>query len=314
MSSKLKVLSPLCGFVALALAAPTQAAAPPAEQMLEDAWWTGPMLAAGAGSMPRGHWLVEPYLFDVRSKGADTLGSLTYVLYGLTDRFTIGAIPTFAFNRPDGAPDSSHVGVGDLTLSAQYRLTQFHKGGWVPTTSLVLQEILPTGKYDRLDGRPSDGFGGGAYGTMLGLYAQTYTWLPNGRILRLRLDSSATAFSATKVRDDSVYGTAAGFRGRAKPGAQVLIDAAAEYSATKNWVLALDLVYRHEEPTRVSGTGADGALVQLDSGSHDSFAVAPAVEYNWTPAIGVLLGVRVIPATGGRRSSVTPAVALNYVY
>jgi hypothetical protein len=287
---------------------------PLAEQALEDAWWTGPMLASGAGTLPQGHWLVEPYLFNVHGKGGDSQGSLTYVLYGLTDRLTVGAIPTFSYNQPDGARNSSHIGVGDLTLQGQYRLTQFRKGRWVPTTSIVLQETFPTGKYDRLDGRGADGFGGGAYATTLGYYAQSYNWAPNGRIVRLRLNTSATLSRATNVRDDSVYGTPVGFRGRARPGASLLVDAAMEYSATRNWVLALDLIYRHDEPTRVSGVGPGGALVRFDTGVHDGFAVAPAIEYNFSPRVGVLLGMRVIPATDGRRSSVTPAVALNMVY
>ncbi|HET6971904.1 MAG TPA: transporter [Phenylobacterium sp.] len=289
-------------------------AAPPARETLDEAWWTGPMLASGAGTLPHGHWLVEPYLFDVRGKGGDTLGSLTYILYGLTDRVTVGAIPTFSYNRVDGGRDSSRIGVGDLTLSAQYRLTRFHPGGWMPTTSVVVQETLPTGKYDRLHGRAADGSGAGAYATLVALYAQTYAWAPNGRIVRLRLNSSATVSRATKVTDDSVYGTDVGFRGRAKPGANLMVDAALEYSATQNWVLALDVLLRHDTATRVSGTGPDGALVRLRSSRRDSIALAPAVEYNWSPQIGALVGLRVIPAMDGRRSSVTPAVALNMVY
>ena len=34
-------------------------------QPVEDAWWTGPMLAPSAATLPRGHFLIEPYLFDV---------------------------------------------------------------------------------------------------------------------------------------------------------------------------------------------------------------------------------------------------------
>jgi hypothetical protein len=317
MSNPFRGLLAALGLLACPASALAEDASPPsmpAQQALEDAWWTGPMLASGAGTLPQGRWLIEPYLFNVHSKGGDTQGSLTYVLYGLTDRITVGAIPTFSYNQVDGARNSSHIGVGDLTLQGQYRLTQFRKGRWVPTTSIVLQETLPTGTYDRLDGRAANGFGGGAYATTVGYYAQTYHWAPNGRIVRLRLNTSATLSRATKVRDDSVYGTPAGFRGRAKPGASFLVDAAMEYSATRNWVLALDLVYRHDEPTKVSGVGPDGGLVRYDTGTHDGFAVAPAVEYNFSPTVGVLVGMRVIPATGGRRSSVTPAVALNMVY
>ncbi|MBW8814460.1 MAG: transporter [Caulobacterales bacterium] len=294
--------------------APSEPAAPPPREALDEAWWTGPMLASGAGTLPHGHWLIEPYLFDVRGRDGDTLGSLTYILYGLTDRFTVGAIPTFAYNRPDAGRDSSRIGIGDLTLSGQYRLTRFRPGHWTPTTSIVVQETLPTGTYDRLHGRAANGFGGGAYATMVALYAQTYAWAPNGRVVRLRLNGSATVSGATRVTGDSVYGTAAGFRGRAKPGTDLMVDAAFEYSATQNWVLAMDLVWRHDTATRVSGVGADGGLVQLRAAAHDSLALAPAVEYNFSPRVGALVGLRVIPPMDGHRSSVTPAVALNMVY
>jgi hypothetical protein len=286
----------------------------PARQSLDDAWWTGPMLASGAGALPKGRWLVEPYLFDVRSDGGDTLGNLTYVLYGVTDKTTVGVIPTFYFNRPDGAPNSSGVQVGDLTLQGQRQVTQFKPGGWVPTSSIVAQLILPTGKFDRLDGRAADGVGGGAYATSLGYNMQTYAWLPNGRIARFRLNTSGMVSQKAKVRDDSVYGTAAGFRGHARPGAQLVVNGAVEYSVTSNWVLALDLVYTHSEPTKVTGVDGAGRLVRFDTGTHDGFAVAPAVEYNFSPTVGALFGLRVIPAINGRKGSMTPAVALNMVY
>src|SRR5690242_188000 len=79
-----------------------------AEQSRADAWWTGPMLAPNAATLPQGHALIEPYVFDVISTGhLDTngdkhaaahehdLGSLSYVLYGLTDEITAGFIPRF---------------------------------------------------------------------------------------------------------------------------------------------------------------------------------------------------------------------------
>ena len=80
-------------------------AAAAAEQSRADAWWTGPMLAPNAATLPQGHLLIEPYLFDVISNGHfDTsgnkhagpmehdLGSLSYVLYGLTDNVTAGSL------------------------------------------------------------------------------------------------------------------------------------------------------------------------------------------------------------------------------
>src|SRR5256714_14740105 len=117
------------------------AAAAAAEQSREDAWWTGPMLAPSAATLPQGHLLVEPYLFDVMTDGRfDTkgtwhassrehdIGSLGYILFGLTDRLSVGFVPRFGFNEPPGAPNSSGGGGGDLSLQARYGLARFQDG------------------------------------------------------------------------------------------------------------------------------------------------------------------------------------------
>lgn len=200
-------------------------------QSLEDAWWTGPIVTAGAGTLPRGHALIEPYLFDVIRYGrfdrdgdersaprVHGYGSLTYMLYGLTDELTVGLIPTFGFNDVSSGSDSSGVQLGDLTLQAQYRLSQFREGQSIPTTSFVIQQTLPTGKYDRLGSRPSDALGLGAYTTTLAIYSQYYLWMPNGRIVRTRFNVSYAVSDDVRVKDVSVYGTGAGFRGVAEPG------------------------------------------------------------------------------------------------
>ena len=276
--------------------------AQPAHEPLGDAWWTGPMLAPSAGTLPPGHWLVEPYVYDIKTAHADNYGSRAYVIYGLLNRFSIGVIPILGLN--DG------IGLGDLTAQAQYRLTQFQPGSWVPTMSIVAQETFPTGTYDRLGTNTSNALGAGAYATTLGFYSQTYFWMPNGRILRARLDLSQVVYS-TKVHVDdvSVYGTGPGFLGRALPGLSSSADLAAEYSATQRWVLALDAAYGWNGDTRVEGDN-----VQLHSGWSESLALAPAVEYNMSSRIGVLLGVRFIDIGRNTTHSVSPALAVNMVY
>jgi hypothetical protein len=303
------------------LTASAQEASPPSSvirQSIDDAWWTGPMLAPNATTLPRGHFLIEPYLYDVVSAHSNGLGSLTYVNYGVVDRVTVGMIPTAGFNVANSGPSSSSVELGDLTVQGQYRLAKFREGSWVPTTSAVVQETFPTGKYDRLGDRPN-GLGSGAYTTTLALYTQTYFWLPNGRILRMRFDASQAFSSNVNVEDASVYGTTAGFRGNAKPGSSFLADSSWEYSATRKWVLALDVTYRHNWNTRVTGFNANSGSGQnpnvlLNSGSAEVVAFAPAVEYSWKPNLGVLLGTRVIPASHNTNATVTPAVAINFVH
>lgn len=321
--------------VASALALLGHVAAPPAgavdRQSLDDAWWTGPMLAPSAATLPPGHVLIEPYLFDVmsdarfdgsgtrqRTAGEHDIGSLTYILYGLTDRVTLGMIPRLSKNEPAGAPNSSGVGFGDLTLQAGFGLTRFEEGHRTPAISVVLDETLPTGRYQRL-ARPSDGFGAGAYTTGLSVYSQDYLWMPNGRLLRVRLDLTYSLSSSVGLRDASVYGTPPGFSGRASPGDSFLADAAGEYSLTRNWVVALDVVYSHADDTLVRGAvippdGASGTSFLAHSGSSYALQLAPAIEYNLNSRVGVLLGVRIIAAGRNTAASVTPAVAVNMVF
>lgn len=300
-------------------------------QSLDDAWWTGPILAASAATLPRGHFLIEPYVYDVVSYGrydgngdqhdtahVDSFGSLTYLLYGLTDQLTVGLIPRFGFHDVSHGNDSSGVGLGDITLQAQYRLTQFREGGRMPTTSLVLQETLPTGKYDRLGTRTSDGFGSGAYTTTVAVYSQYYFWLPTERILRTRLNVSWSFSDDASVADVSVYGTQPGFRGQARPGDSFTVNLSGEYSVTRNWVLALDVFYQHDDNTRVSGYITDDAQqqvnVQENSGASWRLGFAPAIEYNFSSSVGVIVGARWIAAGRNADATLTPVAAINLVY
>lgn len=299
-------------------------------QALDDAWWTGPILAAGAGTLPQGHALIEPYLYDAIRYGrfnqhgtrqsADRVhgyGSLTYLLYGVTDKFTVGLIPVLGFNDVSEGRDSSGVRVGDITLQAQYRLSQFREGRSLPTTSLVIQQSFPTGSYDRLGENLNDAMGSGAYTTTVALYSQYYFWMRNGRILRTRFNVAGAYSDDVRVDDASVYGTAAGFRGVAKPGSVLTVNSAWEYSITRNWVFALDFVYQHDDNTRLRGfdtSNGNAAPLTEDFGSAWRFGVAPAIEYNWTSEVGVIVGARWFGAGRNTSATITPVVALNMVF
>ena len=309
---------------ALALGIAPLGAAP---QSLSDAWWTGPLLAPNAATLPVGHVYLEPYLYDAlpyarldaagRSRPApyaNNFGSLTYLSYGWRRRLTVGIIPRFGYARPADAPGSSGVGIGDLTVQAQYRLTPLDPHSPVPIASINLQETLPTGRYQRL-GRFSDGLGAGAYTTTLSLYFMSYFWLPNGRILRARLDLSYARSSRVALQGRSVYGTPAGFQGEAWPGDSAFGDLGLEYSLSRHWVLACDLWAEQDAATRVGGTvHAAGAPARYASntGVGRVLYVAPAFEYNWSARLGVIFGVRVTAAGRNQTATVTPVAALSY--
>ncbi|HEY2471394.1 MAG TPA: hypothetical protein VGI45_26620 [Terracidiphilus sp.] len=297
---------------------------------MSDAWFTGPMLANTAATAPRGQYLLEPYIYDVITQGVygangtrrsapheNSFGSLTYLIYGLTDRIEVGLIPTAGYSIMSGSPSSSGPGLGDLTVQIQRRITQFQPCRKVPTISLAVQQTLPTGQYDRLRNRATNGFGAGAYTTDPEFLSQMYFWLPNRRILRVRVNGSYALSGTVNLHDASVYGTATGFRGSAKPGSSLYIDLAAEYSATRRWVLALDSTFRNTGNTRVSGYYLQNrtvGAVQTNAGWSDAYGFAPAIEYSWRPWIGVLAGIRFIPAGHNTEATLSPALAINIVH
>jgi hypothetical protein len=279
-------------------------------QSMGDAWWTGPLLANSANTLPRGHFLLEPYIYDVIGTHNHAFGSRAYIEYGLIDRLTVGMIPIIGYNKISHGTSSSGIQVGDVSLLAQYRITTFHEHKWVPTTAIQVQQSFPTGKYDELGTRPTDGLGAGSYATTLAINSQTFFWLPSGRILRMRFNVAETLPTRVDVKDVSVYGTGDGFRGRAEPGRSLLVNAAWEYSLTRQWVLALDGIYARNGNTAVRGT-QNGSNVRLDSGSSWAFGFAPAIEYNMSPKVGMIFGARVIAPGHNTSFTIAPVMAIN---
>ena len=299
-------------------------------ESLEDAWWTGPLLASNARVSRPGHGVIEPYFSDLIADGrydaagnrraaarSHSVESQIYLGYGLCDGAAVGLLTRFAYVEPAGAPNSSSPGLGDLDLRLQVALTTFHEGRWVPDTAILLIETLPTGRYDRLE-RASDGLGSGVVTTALSWLSQDYLWLQNGRIIRIRLAVSYSLSGSATLNDASVYGTTLGFRGHVNPGGSVTADSAAEYSLTRQWVIATDLVYQHTDSTHVTGmyetVRASFGSVDLQSGARERVTIAPALEFNWSQAAGVIIGAQVSLAGRNTPASVTPMVALNLHY
>jgi hypothetical protein len=275
---------------------------------MKSARWTGPMLASTAETLPHGHFYTEPYFYDVIVGGDHHPGSSGFYQYGLLDNLTVGLQPSFATatNRIGRG-----MAIGDFKLLSQLRLTHFTPDRRVPTIALVLNEVIPTGKFDRL--RPTqEGHGSGAFATEVGVNVQHWFLLNKGRLLRARINFLQRFYNETSVEGRSVYGTDAAFRGHARPGPRTTLIGAVEYSLTNEWVLAFDVEADFAGPTRVNGQETSGGpLIRTRSPASRDIGFAPAVEYNWSPSTGALLGVWIIPKGHDSPASVTPAIAIS---
>jgi hypothetical protein len=276
-------------------------------EAMKSARWTGPMLASNAETLPSGHFYTEPYFYDVIVGGDHHPGSSGFYQYGLLDSLTVGVQPAFA-------TDTNRLGqgmtIGDFKLLSQLRLTHFTPEHRIPTIAIVLNEVLPTGKDDHL--RPGqEGHGSGSLATEVGINVQQYFLLRNGRLLRARINLLKSFPYGTHVSDRSVYGTDVGFSGHARPGSKTTIIGAVEYSLTRQWVLALDLIHESTARTKLDGRYPSGSLVKQAFPSTNDTGFAPAVEYNWSDRSGILLGVWITPKGHNSRSSIVPALAYS---
>jgi len=274
---------------------------------MKAARWTGPLLASNAETLPPGHIYIEPYFFDVISGGVHHPGSSGYYQYGLAENFTVG----FQLNYASATEKPNRTAaIGDSKLLSQLRLTHFTPEHRIPSIAIVLQEVVPTGKHDRL-GPSKDGHGSGSFATEVGVNVQYYFLLKNDRLLRARFNFLQRFPHGGDVADRSVYGTDVGFRGHAKPGAITTFIGAVEYSLTREWVLAFDVTRESATKTRLRGRYGDGPLIEQRFPSSHFISFAPAVEYNWSDRAGAIFGVWVIPNGHNTPASVTPAIAIQ---
>jgi hypothetical protein len=274
---------------------------------MKDARWTGPLLASNAETLPQGHVYTEPYFFDGISGGDHHPGTSGFYQYGLLDNWTVGIQPFFSvgtqrYNR--------EVAIGDFKLLSQVRLSHFTPQHRVPSVALVTNLILPTGKHDHLDAL-KQGHGSGSFAPEIGINVQQYFLLGNGRLLRARINLLKDFPLRHGVSGRSVFGTDAGFHGHAKPGSKTTVILGAEYSLSKEWVLAFDVERDQWGKTKVTGRDGSGRPVSQTSPKSWNIGFAPAVEYNWSDRAGAIFGVWIVPRGHNTQSSVTPAIAIQ---
>jgi hypothetical protein len=275
---------------------------------MDSARWTGPLLASTAETLPQGHFYTEPYFFDSISGGHHSPGSSGFYQYGLTDDWTVGVQPFFSLGTQRYNRD---VAIGDFKLLSQVRLSHFTAKHRVPSVALVTNLVLPTGKSDRL-GPLKQGHGSGSFAPEIGINVQQYFLLKNGHLLRARINLLKNFPLRHDVSGRSVFWTGAEFRGRASPGSKTTVTIGAEYSLTREWVLAFDIERDQWAKTTIVGHDTpDGPLVRQVTPASWDIGFAPAVEYNWSDRAGVIAGIWIVPKGHHTQSSVTPAIAIQ---
>jgi hypothetical protein len=286
-------------------------------------WWTGSLEAPSPALPKAGLLALEPYVvsqFNTGAYGTDgthqsvahdtsTVESLLVIKYGITKWLTVEALPSIS-GTWNNRSSSTGAGVGDLPLELEYRVRNGDYRNGAPSVTFDLGVTLPTGRYDRLKTN-LNGAGQGAYLLKQGVVLQSLfdTW--GNHPVRIRVYGVVyEPLDHPSIADESVYGTSPGFNGRVAPGVSGEVGIGAGWAANRHWVLALDLVQNYADGYLLNGIDGAGKLVRTRGGNEATTALAPAVEYNISGSMGIIVGVEFSVAGRNTPSYVAPQIAL----
>lgn len=268
-------------------------------------WFTGPLLAPAGRTVPKGHTNLETYLFFTNLLGVySTHGNIIHTpnnrniifnpifTHGLTDNIDLQFSAPYSYNSYN---DSSSHRLGDTGVILGYQLMRQQDSLWRPNLRIALQEIIPTGRVDGLNpvNNGTDATGLGSYQTVLNFNFEHLHQFDELRYLRTRLSVGYAYAAPASIEGLSVYGGSKDTRGEINPGNQMSVDVAFELSITQEWVAVLEGFASRRKSSQFSGVpGFDplGNTNFIGSDLGQQLTFAPAIEYNFSPNIGVIAG------------------------
>lgn len=287
---------------------------------IEGPWFTGPLLTPNGKVIPVGHYNVEPFIFLQEKYGTydstwnvkksshrRTLNYLLSLQVGITEWMDISLSPQMFQIRENGVESG---GVGDTSFGPEIQLLK--ERGWLPDIKFIASMLFPTGKYERLDPQKynTDARGDGAYQGIIGVVFQKTRYFGSNHFFRSRFYIEGVFPTNVHVHGLNSYGGDLTTKGTVHTGNHLNILTGFEYSVTRNWVLASDIVFNYAQRNTFSGRTVKGV------GNPESYQLSftPSIEYNWSGNLGLIAGAWF---TGiGKNSSAFygGAIALNYYH
>lgn len=293
-------------------------------------WFTGPLISPSNTVIPVGHYDIEPYFYftantavygdDWSPNKNPTLWTFTFepaLEFGLTTWMDIQFYPSLIYNYRD---HQAKWGVGDPSIVVDFQLLSPSSiDDDAPYVKLVLSETFPVGKYRNLDPNKlgADITGAGTYQTELGIVLGRLLHVKGPCFFLPRIYFRYVIQSAAHIKGFSVYGGSYDTNGSLHPGRLFSFDFSFEFSLTKHWALACDLIGTWAGKTYFHGKrGAlsDGSPAPIGIGSSAQFSLAPAIEYNWNVNLGVIAGGYFTFAGRNSQKFSSLVVALNYYH
>jgi hypothetical protein len=267
-------------------------------------WYAGPLLTGSASMMPPGMMNIQPYIFvtdnyavfdqERHSVDVPNLWNLNPVVIaqaGITSWLdTVLTVQT----ETNWKQHHNYTNLGDTTWQLGFKVLK--QGLWVPGIKFYLNETFPTGRFNHLKPKRLgvDSTGAGSFVTGFSLNFAKIVFWDTLHPLSLRLSLTYGIPTTVHVRGFNTYGGGFGTRGKVRPGNSFKASLGTEWSFTQRWVIANDVVYTCAGRTTFNGdpgVTSDGLPATVGGGSNDSLSLAPALEYNPNPNLGILGGV-----------------------
>lgn len=264
----------------------------------DDPWLTGPLLAPSARVVTIGHVNLEPYLFYIVADGmydndwnAQSLPTFNQIRpqlqykIGLSEKVDLTGAIQSVVSWSQGKSGSTF---GDLPIGFDFQIYKGSETSPLTYAKFTVQEVFPTGKYQNLNPRKlgTDAGGQGAYFTAFGLTCSKLTRFSAGRYLEWRANITALFAPRVHVRGLNAYGGAPGTKGKVSLGPSYNFVTSIQYTMSKKWTFACDFQASYSGRERFKGR----TDVFVGSSWSSQLSLAPAIEYNWSESMGIIVG------------------------
>lgn len=290
-----------------------------------DPWLTGPIIAGAGQTIPRGHTNLEVYAFDTFSNRLYTnSGHLQSVplsksfipfpilTHGFTDWMDIQVSLPYVFNSIQGA---NYNRVGDVSVGPSFQLLLQSSHPSLPDVRLSFQETFPTGKFEQLNPMlfGSDSTGLGSYRATVNLNFQYLAQVLGSHYLRSRLSLAYINYSIVQLQGFNSFGGTEITDGTVRLGWDEGVDLAFEFTLNQNWAAVMEGYYTFGTPVTFTGI-FDNPVIDHNRtilGRFYEAGLAPAIEYNFSPNLGIIGGVWFTVAGRNNPQFQTYTLAIN---
>jgi hypothetical protein len=261
-------------------------------------WFTGALLIPYARTVPPAHPALEVVFVASENYGrynSEWELEQTPRMWGMTPYYdfqasftnTIGfeLIGSVITNFSSGQV-STHL--QDTILRLGFQVSNDKGDSWVPDFKIIIQEVFPTGNYQKLSSHKNstDSTGEGSFQTGVhAAFEKSFNQLGK-HPFRIRGDIGYSIPAAVNVQGLNYYGGTSQTKCTVYPGKYYTIFLFGELSLTKRCALALELNYQHGEPGRISGL----QTTKMNVASFDELCVLPEFQYTLTKNMGLILG------------------------